>query len=458
VATFDVDKNGLKRIRFKTLDGKRKSLRLGRLAKKDAEVVCNYVTRIETAQQLGTTPDTDTLLWLNRIAPWLHSRLVGVGLVAERGSDTLGAFIGEYISGRSDIKPSTRCNLEQVKRNLLEFFGVNRPLGSITPGDADGFRVFLLERFADNTVRRNCGRAKQFFRAAHRKRLITENPFADMKGCGVRENRQRDYYVTREEAQKVLDACPDAQWRLLFALSRFGGLRVPSEPLGLRWGDIDYGHNLFTVHSPKTEHHEGGESRQVPLFPELVGPLREVYEQAKPGTEYVITKYRDSNANLRTQLQRIITKAGLVPWGKPFQNCRSTRATELVSEGWPEFKVCAWLGHSKLVSERFYLRVTADDFKKAAASVQQPGAKDIESRGPTVDQLASIQARNASYSVPAPSRRGSKESDVSTRGVSALRSDAETYRKTNGGKELHKAPRQGLEPWTKRLTAACSTN
>ena len=38
-----------------------------------------------------------------------------------------------------------------------------------------------------------------------------------MKGCGVRENKARMYYVTREEAQKVLDACPDAQWRLLFA-------------------------------------------------------------------------------------------------------------------------------------------------------------------------------------------------------------------------------------------------
>ncbi len=29
------------------------------------------------------------------------------------------------------------------------------------------------------------------------------------------------------------------QWRLIFALSRYGGLRCPSEHLALRWGHID---------------------------------------------------------------------------------------------------------------------------------------------------------------------------------------------------------------------------
>ena len=44
---------------------------------------------------------------------------------------------------------------------------------------------------------------------------------------------------SRDEAEKVLKACPDAQWKLLFALSRYGGLRCPSEHLALTWGDID---------------------------------------------------------------------------------------------------------------------------------------------------------------------------------------------------------------------------
>src|SRR4029078_9439228 len=115
----------------------------------------------------------------------------------------------------------------------------------------------------ENTTRRRCGVAKQFFRAAMRRRPIAENPFGDMKGLSVLANRSRDYFVSRDEAHKVLDACPDAQWKLLFALSRYEALGCPSEHLALRWGDVDWKHNRMTVRSPKTEHHEGKEERIV---------------------------------------------------------------------------------------------------------------------------------------------------------------------------------------------------
>ncbi len=118
----------------------------------------------------------------------------------------------------------------------------------------------------------------------------------------VMGNAKRLYFITREEAAKVLEACPDAQWRLLFALSRYGGLRCPSEHLGLKWGDVDWERNRILVRSPKTEHHAGGESRMIPLFPELLSHLLEVFSQPNPG-EYVISRYRDTNGNLRTQLR-----------------------------------------------------------------------------------------------------------------------------------------------------------
>jgi integrase len=198
-----------------------------------------------------------------------------------------------------------------------------------------------------------------------RKKLITENPFGDMRGCAVQANRARDYLITREEAYMVIDACPDAQWRLLFALSRFGGLRCPSEHVGLMWQDVDWARNQILVRSPKTEHHPGGESRWLPLFPELRPYLEEVFDQAEPGTEYVITRYRDRNSNLRTQLERIIAKAGLKPWPKLFQNLRASRETEL-AEHWPEHVACAWIGNSRAVARKHYLQITEEHFEQAA--------------------------------------------------------------------------------------------
>ena len=46
--------------------------------------------------------------------------------------------------------------------------------------------------------------------------------------------------VARSVATKVSEACPDADWRLIFALARFAGLRWPTEVLGLRWSDVDW--------------------------------------------------------------------------------------------------------------------------------------------------------------------------------------------------------------------------
>ena len=162
-------------------------------------------------------------------------------------------------------------------------------------------------------IRRRCGRARQLFQAAVKHRLIDRNPFAELRGVTVQPNRSRDYFVSRGEAAKVLAACPDAQWQLLFALSRYGGLRCPSEHLALTWGDVLWDAGRIVVRSPKTAHHEGKESRTIPLFPELRPYLQAAYDELladfdpkeRPlSKEPVITRYRHTNGNLRTQLMR----------------------------------------------------------------------------------------------------------------------------------------------------------
>ena len=90
--------------------------------------------------------------------------------------------------------------------------------------------------------------------------------------------------------------------------------------------------------------------------------------QADEGTEYVITRYRDANANLRTQLQRIIRKAGLTPWPRLFHNLRATRQTEL-AECFPAHVVCAWIGNTERVAQNHYLQVTDAHFVKAVSEL-----------------------------------------------------------------------------------------
>ena len=244
--------------------------------------------------------------------------------------------------------------------------GAGKPLGEITPLDCDRWRQAMRDAgLAEATISKRVKTARQIFRHGMRWKMQAENPFADVK-AGSQTNKARMYFVSRDDAQKVLDACSDAQWKLLFALSRYGGLRCPSEHLKLKWTDVDWEKNRMLVHSPKTEHNDGGDCRFVPLFPELRPYLLEAFDRAEEGTEYVITRCRDSKTNLRTQMERIIKRSGVKPWPKLFHNLRSTRQTEL-TEKFPSHVVCAWLGNSRAVAQDHYLQVTDAHFAQAVA-------------------------------------------------------------------------------------------
>ena len=81
---------------------------------------------------------------------------------------------------------------------------------------------------------------------------------------------------------------------------------------------------------------------------------------------YCIARYRGANCNLRTQLLRIIRKAGLQPWERLFHNLRASRQTELADE-FPVHVVADWLGNTPEVADRHYLQTTEAHFRRAVA-------------------------------------------------------------------------------------------
>jgi integrase len=377
-------KAGAKFIRFFRGD-ERPMIYLGKVSDRFADTVLRHVEDLVSARAGGMSPAPATAKWLTTIDAALSQKLADAGLIdapadSSPAATKLDAFIADYLATRSDLKPSTRTNLAVARRSLVTFFGAGKLLSAITAGDADEFRLWLRRKkpakpgepmppgFADNTARRVCGRAKQFFEAARKKRLILESPFEDIGDCQVKSNKSRDRFITRDEAQKVFDACPNAQWRLLFALSRYAGMRCPSEHAGLRWSDIDWANNRFTVRSPKTEHHEGHDSRVVPIFAELRPYLEAARAESPKDAEHVLTirTMRAAKPNPRTTMEKIIKKAGLTPWPKLFHNLRASRQTELESQGHPTHVVCSWLGNSPKVAREHYLRATEADFEKAA--------------------------------------------------------------------------------------------
>lgn len=369
MASISKTTSGSYRVQFFNADGKRQSVFLGKITKHAAQTVAVRIDALVAAKMSGSPVDPETARWVASRETAMYERLAEVGLVPRREAATLGLFLDAYSALRADVKAGTLLAYSNVRRNLVDYFGESKPLRKITAGDADAWQLHLInvEKLGENTVRRRGSIARQFFRHAQRKGLIDANPF-DEVGGSVRANKARQYFITPAEAQAVLAACPDLEWRLLFALSRYGGLRCPSEHFGLTWADVDWERNRFLVRSPKTEHHVGCESRWVPIFPELKPLLAEAFESAAEGTIFIINRSRDTNTNLRTSLGRIIHRAGLKPWPKRWHNLRATRQTELAAT-YPLHVVCAWLGNKAAVAAEHYLQVTDDDYERAAKSV-----------------------------------------------------------------------------------------
>ena len=373
MASISSRSNGSKIIEYVDGDGRRRTIFLAKMSQRDAVTIKAHIERLLAAKLAGLPLDQQTALWLAKIGDKLRQKLATVGLIeATATSAPLGEFLAGYIAKRTDIKLSTRQNIQQSIDNLICYFGADKRLHEVTEGDAKDFRLFLAREggitgkpLLKNTVNDRCRRARQMFASAVEHRLIDRNPFAVLKGIAVKANPDRFVYVSAADTLKVIEVAGDADFQLVIALCRFAGLRNPSETLNLRWENVDLPAGRMTVDSPKTEHHEGKAYRVVPIFPEVRPFLEQAWKRAGERAEYVVEAWRSQSKNMRTRMRRAIRRAGLKPWTKTFQNLRSSCQTDL-EERFPSHVVCAWLGNSERVAREHYLQVTDEHFTKAS--------------------------------------------------------------------------------------------
>lgn len=353
------------RIQFMNAHGKRQSVRIGAMTARQADGVKLRVEALVAAKISGTPIDTETARWVAGLGDKLADRLARVGLVTARKSESLGGMIDTYIAQRGNLKPGSRANLGYTGNLLKDHFGPGKPVREITARDADAFAHHVRNDYGykSATAAKTVRRSRQFFNAAVRWGLIEANPFAGVV-AGSELDPTRQHYVSDEDAKKLLDATPDKSMRLLIALSRFAGVRIPSEVAGMTWADIDWAQQRFLVRSPKTEKNKGRATRWVPIFPQLLPHFESAYEVAPEGTLGVFPPARTSKSSLRSRLTTIIERAGLTVWPKPWHNMRASCQTDLVKVH-PLHVVCAWLGNSPAVAARHYLQTTDADFERA---------------------------------------------------------------------------------------------
>jgi len=179
--------------------------------------------------------------------------------------------------------------------------------------------------------------------------------------------------------------CRDDYDRLLLALARFGGLRIPSEVQHLRY--CDFTESVIRIH----EDTKTG-AREVPLF----GEIREIFDRVKLGK--VPAQFTEPIfVNLSSFWRRIVVAihvAGVERWTKLFVNLRSSCITDMVERRYSEKMLDAMFGNSAAVRSRHYVqfrkekeyaKVLADDAR--LQKMRREGAVEDVLSSSEIDEL-----------------------------------------------------------------------
>ena len=93
MASISREHGGRKTIQFIGLDGRRRSIRLGKTSQKVAEAVKVRVERLSAATLAGHVVDDETARWVASLDSAMADKLSRAGLISKRVSATLGKFI-----------------------------------------------------------------------------------------------------------------------------------------------------------------------------------------------------------------------------------------------------------------------------------------------------------------------------------------------------------------------------
>ena len=212
MASISDDPGGYRRILFTAHDGRRKTIRLGKVCHRVAVEIKHKVEALAAATTAGVSIDGETARWLAEIGDDLHAKLAVAGLVTQRQNAvftgaTLAQYIADYQSHRADVGKGTSTNYGIIGARLLAFFPADRQLHTVTQGDADRWLVWLKTEYAGATVSKSVKIARQFWAQAIRDGLTKTNPFLHLR-TPSEVNTARAYFIDRPTFAQVMTDTP----------------------------------------------------------------------------------------------------------------------------------------------------------------------------------------------------------------------------------------------------------
>lgn len=346
--------------------------------KRSAMLVGEHIEELKIGKKLGCL-DRATRAWVAEIQvsnSKLYDRLARFSLVEPRQvylplEDLFQWYCTYPVGGRvpKAATVSSRHSAASFVLGILRKLNIDpKTAVQLTKNDVERMLTGLQSATSTMTARQYFTVVRSIFLNGVREGHTPQNPLEGVKLCLGPTTRKDHFFVTEELAYRILEALPTPELRVIWAMSRWGGVRVPSEIQHMQWEDLDFENRRIRIREPKKtsssqQRRDLFSVREIPMFSELYKVLEAYRGQDLERSGLVLADFnwRETRAIFR----RLLLKQGIQPWPKLFNSIRATRDTELQKK-FPAHVVAKWLGHTIEISQKFYVQTTDADFEAAA--------------------------------------------------------------------------------------------
>jgi len=259
-------------------------------------------------------------------------------------------------------------------KNLRSFFN-ETPVSQITPIMINEFK---LKRRNDEvgtaSINRELAVLKNSFNKALREwGWVKDNPVTRIPM--EKEPPGRVRYLTDEEFEKLLKACPE--WlRPIVLTARHTGLRK-GNILSMKWHQVDLSRRVITIERTKN-----GERLGIPINETLLELLKRLSKVRYIGSEHVFyhppAKKKNAKGTfngrryyeVKASFQNALKEAGIEDFR--FHDLRHCFASALVQRGVDLYGVQRLLGHKSHEMTQRYAHLAPENLRKAVLKLDEP--------------------------------------------------------------------------------------
>ncbi|GFO61679.1 integrase [Geomonas silvestris] len=258
-------------------------------------------------------------------------------------------------------------NKKSIIKMAEDEFG-NLPLKHFTLAFLESYQAKLLaSELSEATVNRRICCIKHMFTKAVDWKMASESTMKEVHKVKMfKESLKRDRFLSREEIERLLEACGTDRQQLhlkpiiIFAVNT--GCRK-SEILRLKWQNVDLEHGFISIHEPKNK-----EMRMTPIN----APLRQLLDglPREEGIDYVFFNFKtgDRLLDLKRSFPTAVKKAKL-KGDVVFHTLRHTFASHLVMSGVDIATVSRLLGHKDLKMTMRYSHLAPNHLSNAVGAL-----------------------------------------------------------------------------------------